>query len=54
MNFAEAISLAREVGYKESCQFAQRKAHVREILKFTGKLMSDERASRRRTNFFVG
>ncbi len=25
MNFAEAIQLARDVGYKESCRFAQRK-----------------------------
>ena len=31
MNFAEAIQLARSVGYKESCRFAQRK---RQMVKF--------------------
>jgi histidinol-phosphatase (PHP family) len=31
MNFAEAIQLAREVGYQESCRFAQRKS---ELVKF--------------------
>ena len=31
INFTEAVQLAREVGYKESCRFVQRK---RELLKF--------------------
>jgi len=31
MNFAEAIQLARGVGYKESCQFVKRR---RQLVKF--------------------
>ena len=31
MNFAEAIQLARSVGYKESCRFAQRKCETVEF-----------------------
>jgi histidinol-phosphatase (PHP family) len=31
MNFAEAVQLARAVGYQESCRFIQRK---REMIKF--------------------
>jgi histidinol-phosphatase (PHP family) len=31
MNFAEAIQLARSVGYRESCRFIQRK---RQVVKF--------------------
>jgi histidinol-phosphatase (PHP family) len=31
MNFAEAISLARETGYTESCRFAKR---IRQFVKF--------------------
>ena len=28
MNFAEAVQLAHEVGYKESCRFIQRRKHI--------------------------